>query len=330
MATRGDTVLTLADWVSRLTPSGSVESQIVELMNEQNAIFDDILWKEGNLPTGHQGVIRTGLPSSTWRLLNYGVAASKSETQMITDTCGMLEQYGQVDKDLANLNGNTEAFLRSEAKPHIEGMVQDFCDTLIYGNTDAYPERFLGFAYRYPYTVTNNVINAGGSGSDVTSIWLVVWGENTVHGIFPKGSKAGITYEDLGQQTYTDSNGLMHQVLRQHYQLKCGLHVKDWRYVVRIANVESAIPDSSTATTNGYAPELMAHALGIVPSLSAGNPVFYCSRDMMIQINQQAMNKSNVHYTVKDINGVPVTHFWGVPIRRVDSILNTETAIGAS
>ena len=48
----------------------------------------DMDWQEGNLPTGHRTTIRTGLPESAWRLLNYGVQPSKSVTAQVTDTCG--------------------------------------------------------------------------------------------------------------------------------------------------------------------------------------------------------------------------------------------------
>ncbi len=35
------------------------------------------------------------------------------------------------------------------------------------------------------------MIKGGGSGDDNTSVWLVVWGPNTIHGIYPKGSMPG-------------------------------------------------------------------------------------------------------------------------------------------
>jgi hypothetical protein len=46
--------------------------------------------------------------------LNYGVASSKSRTAQVTDSCGMLEAYAEIDKALADLNGNSAAFRLSE------------------------------------------------------------------------------------------------------------------------------------------------------------------------------------------------------------------------
>lgn len=72
MAVKGLTALTLADWGKRVDPNGKVD-KIIELLGQTNPILQDMPFVEGNLPTGHRTTIRSGLPSATWRLLNYGV-----------------------------------------------------------------------------------------------------------------------------------------------------------------------------------------------------------------------------------------------------------------
>lgn len=136
------------------------------------------------------------------RLLNYGVQPSKSTTVQVTDSVGMLETYAEVDKSLADLNGNTAEFRLSEDRAFIEAMNQQMAQTLFYGDSSVNPQQFMGLSSRYSSLSAGNaqnIIDAGGTGTDNTSIWLVVWGENTVHGIFPKGQKAGIQMEDKGQ-----------------------------------------------------------------------------------------------------------------------------------
>ena len=86
MATIGANALTLADWAKRLDPQGKVPS-IVELLAQTNEILQDMLWVEGNLPTGHRTTVRTGLPTVAWRLLNNGVQPSKSTTAQIDEQC---------------------------------------------------------------------------------------------------------------------------------------------------------------------------------------------------------------------------------------------------
>lgn len=332
MSTIG-TKLTLADWAKRIDPGGKVD-KIVEMLNETNEILDDMVWLEGNLPTGHRTTIRTGLPSATWRKLNYGVQPSKSTTIQVDDTCGMLEAYAEVDKKLADLNGNTAEFRLSEDRAFIEAMNQEFADILIYGDTDTNPEKFLGLAPRYSDILAgtsygkNNVLNAGGDGTDTSSIWLVVWGPNTVHGIFPKGSKAGIETQDLGEVTLEDSNmpAGRYQGYRTHYKWECGLCVRDWRYIVRIANFETAISKTG-ATANGVASaNLLAQAMNWIPNLRMGRPVFYCNKYLKTQFDQLAINKSNAFYTANDPFGRLQTNFMGIPIKKVDAI-TLETAL---
>ena len=183
MATIGSGAYTLVDIAKGWDPNGSV-ARVVELLNQRNAILQDMLWREGNLPTGHQITVRIGLPTVSWRLLNKGVAKSKGTKAQITEQGGILEARSEVDKDEAELNGNVNAFRLSEANAFIEAMNQEFSSTLFYGNSGTSPEEFTGFSPRYAAksgaTNGDNVLLAGGSGSDNSSIWLIGWGENEI------------------------------------------------------------------------------------------------------------------------------------------------------
>lgn len=330
MATIGTANPTLADVAKRLDPGGKID-KIVELLNQQNEMLADITWIEGNLPTGHKTTVRTGLPSVAWRMLNYGVPQSKSRTVQVTDTAGMLEAYAEVDKDLAMLNGNTAEFRLSEDRAFIEAMNQEFADTFFYGNTDTDPEKFLGLSPRYATLTADdtsaNVINGdyGGvaAGANQTSIWLVVWGPNTVHGIYPKGSVAGLTHQDLGEQTLTDSAGGMYQGLRSHYQWKCGLTVRDWRYVIRVANIDLDLLTVS-ATPDPDLIRLMVDALETVQDLNMGRPVFYVNKTVRQFLRHHQRLSSNVNLGIDTVMGKKCLVFDGVPIRRNDALTFTE------
>ncbi len=109
MATIGPMALTLMDWAKRIDDDGKI-AEIINLLSQTNEILEDMLWVEGNLPTGHKTTIRTGLPQAYWRLLNQGVPRGKSTTAQITETCGMLETYSDIDVDLVALAGTIERF----------------------------------------------------------------------------------------------------------------------------------------------------------------------------------------------------------------------------
>lgn len=333
MTTLAATHPTLLDLSKRLDPNGKIDT-IVEMLTQTNEILDDMVWVEGNLPTGHRTTVRSGLPAPTWRKLYGGVQPSKSRTVQVTDSCGMLEAYAEVDKALADLNGNTAAFRLSEDRAFIEGMNQEFSQTLFLGNEATEPEAFTGFGPRFNSQSAENGANIITSattpdGTDNTSIWLVVWGPNTVHGIYPKGSLAGLQMTDKGQVTIEDatgSNGGRMEAYRTHYRWDCGLTVRDWRYVVRINfDLEDVV---SSGATGPVLDKLMRQALRRIPSLGMGRPAFYANRDALDAIDDQAANKGTLAFkTVEDAQGKLVNKFLGIPIRRCDAITSTESGI---
>jgi hypothetical protein len=324
MATIGVNTLTLAEWAKRLDPNGKVD-KIIELMSQTNEVLQDMMYVEGNLPTGHRTTVRTDLPSVAWRKLNYGVQPSKSKTKQVDDQCGMLEAYSEVDKKLCELNGNKSSFRLSEDRPFLESMNQEFAKTFFYGDTDVSPEKFLGLGPRYPYKDSPNVIDFGDSGDHCTSIWLAVWGDNTVHGAFPKGSKAGFSQQDLGEVTLEDADGGLYQGYRTHFKWEAGLVVRDWRYVVRICNIDT------TDFTSDELIKAMITAMHKVPSLKMGRPCWYMNKTIMTALDIEAAYKTNVYFTVsEDPGGEMVTRFRKIPIRQVDAILDTETALTAT
>ncbi len=336
MATVGGTVLTLSDFAQRLDPDGSVPD-IAELLNEKNEVLSDMLWVEGNLPTGMRTTQRTGLPNVTFRLLNTGVQASKSTVGQVDDACCILEAWSVIDEKLAKLNGNVEALRLSEAKPFLEAMNQQFVSTLFYGNIFANPGTFLGFSPRYGAISgavnQQNILSLAGTGSNNTSVWLVGWGEDTVCGIFPKGTMAGLNHEDYGIQTVQTqvaggavgvTSGFM-RAYQDRFVWEPGLALRDWRYAVRLANI-----NISTLVTNITTPDVisaMSRSLDRLPSLKGVTPVFYMNRTIYSFLRLQALNKSNAAVTIQPALNQFELGFEGVPIRRCDQLLNTEAAI---
>lgn len=322
---------TLLDFITSLDPNDKI-ARVIEILNKTNEVLDDMVMIEGNLLTGHQTTIRTGIPTPTWRKLYGGVQPTKSTRVKITDSCGMLENYGEVDKALADLNGNTAAFRLSENMPILEGFNQEISDSLFYANEDTEPEAFTGLAPRFNSLSAQNspnIITGGSSDTDNTSIWLIVWGENTVHGIYPKGSKAGFQMEDKGQVTIenVDGSGGRMEAYRTHYRWDVGLTVRDWRYIVRAPNIEiSAL--LKTAATGADLVDIMAQMLEAVQDLNMGRPAFYCNRTIKSMLRRQIVNKvASSTLTMDQVAGKHVMTFDGVPVRRCDSITNTEALV---
>ena len=346
MAVLGGTYLTLADWAKRTDDDGRVAT-IIDMLSQTNEMMDDMLWTEGNLTDGFKTTIRTGLPTGTWRQLYQGVTPTKSTTAQITERVGNLEAYSRIDKDLADLNGNTPEFRLSEDSAFFEGMTQQMQGAMLYSNSLNTPSQIMGLSPRYN-TITaanaqtaNNVIDMGGVGSTNCSIWFMQWSPNTCFGIFPRNKVGGLMHKDQGEMPFWDSAGATYQVYQSHFKWESGLCVRDWRSIVRLANIDvTALSGVNAANLiNGLirashlfptAPRGLSNVQAATrPSgiVGQGRFAIYVNRTVGTYLDLQAINKTNVLLTMGEWDGRPVTMFRGVPIRTVDQLLSTETAL---
>lgn len=331
MATVGANVLTLVDITKRMDPNGKA-AMIAELLSQRNDVLLDTQWVEGNLPTGHRTTVRTGLPAVTWRLINQGVTPSKSTTAQVDEACGILEAWSEVDKDLAELNGNVAATRLSEAKAFLEAMNQEFVQTLFYGNSNTAPEEFTGLSPRYASLSANNgqnIVNGLGTGSDNSSMWLLCWSPETLHGIYPKGSQAGLTQDDRGLETVEATAGMAGSRLlayRERWQWKSGIALRDWRYAVRGANIDisNLVAKSSAADLL----DMMIKMYHRLPNAQMGKCAYYMNRTVFemldIQRRDDVVSGGMVY---AEVDGKLVPTFRGYPIRIVDQLVENEAQV---
>jgi hypothetical protein len=343
MSTLGTSRPTLLDVARALDPDGKLRvAKIAKVLQQYNAFLDDVVWMEGNLSTGNQTTVETSIAAPSLRSLNAGVVPTKSTTGQINDACSILENRHHIDTNVASLNGNTESFRMLQDEKMIRGFSDSLAEHFIYGNAADDPKEFNGLATRYftlgtTWTTSAQIIDAGGTGSDNTSIWLVGHGEGRVTGIYPKGSKAGLQYEDRGIQDIliNTSTGSYMRAYVSWMQWLCGLAVHDYRYVVRIANIDvsnlNTASDSSDTSANIM--KYMSKALDLLPDDGSVTPVFYMSRNTKSILRVKQQDKSNLHLTMEQliapagISRRPELNFYGIPCRRHDAILETESAI---
>lgn len=320
---------TLADIAKGLDPNGAV-AQTVEILDQTNEILADAAFIEGNLPTGHRTTIRSGLPAPTWRKLYGGVQPTKATKVQVTDNCGMLEDYAEVDKAAADLNNNAMAFRLSEDHAHIEGINQEAAQTLIYGNEGSAPAEFTGLAPRYNSLNAenkDNIIDGGGTGSDNTSIWLVVWGPQTAHMITPKGSQTGLTVTDKGQVTVENADGAggRMEAYRTHYKWDLGFSLRDWRYVARVCNIDVSDLDTIANTKNLINWMIMASER--IPHFGLGRAAWYVNRRVREKLRLGINEKIANNLTWETVSGKRVMTFDDIPVRRTDALLNSESRV---
>lgn len=331
MATIGNTFVDLID-VYKMQDGQGQYIPVIEMLKEMNPILEDAIAVECNKGTTHLHTVRTGLPSVTWGKLYQGIPQSKSQKAQVEDTTGFVEGLSTIDERLLQLSANEGAVRLSEAQAYLESMSQEVAGKIFYGNTASDPEEFMGLAPRFNDLSAangNQIVDAGGTGSDNTSIWFVTWGDNQCQLLYPKGTKAGVAREDMGRQRVTDGSGNAYYAKEEKFTWHVGMAVKDWRYVSRIANID--VSDMAAGSVKLY--DFMRKAYWQLQNrrVAGGRMAIYCNRDVMealdaLQTNAGASD-SFIRLKPMEIEGREVLTYRGIPIRETDAILNTEARV---
>ena len=306
--------------------NAKANQKIIELQAQTNDIFQVLPLKECNDGTKEKVVLRTSLPEVAWRMLNKGVKPSKSAAGEISFTTGGVEAIADIDERQMQLNGNSNEYRMRENSGHQEAMTQKMCQTLFYGDEKINPAGFTGLgAYYYSFTqqddiYKNQIVNAGGTGHKLTSLWIVTFGLDTIHGIYPKGVPAGYRYRDNGRVRVGDESGGSFWAYESQYNWDLGLAVRDPRYAVRLANIDTTQRDDTTFIAK------LIDAMGRIqdPYKANTKTVILCNRDVRTYLRILASEKKNVMLNFADFMGKKLTHLDDAPIIRNDAIMTTE------
>lgn len=335
MATLNQLSLTLIDAAKRTDPDGKIAA-IIEMESQRNEWIEDARTIEANDGSGHKTTVRTGIPQAAWRLLNSGVPATRSHTAQVRDTTGMLETYAECDCALADMSGDARTFRASESMAFVEGMTQQVTQTFFYGNTNVNPERFLGLSPRFSTVQTavadsaENVVDGGGTGSTNSSLWFATWGDDTMHLIHPKGTAVGLQHRDLGEDTKVNADGTQYQIYRDHFKWNVGLTVRDWRYIVRLCNLEttgSSAIDFNAANLSAFIMKL-TEAHERMYNQRGKQTVLYCNRYVRMSLRKAVFEKiAGSTLQMEQVGGREILTFMGMPVRLVDQLLKTEARV---
>jgi len=341
MATIGSGVANLTDVLAELAPDGS-QLETAEVLRQVNPVLEEMTWMEGNLLTGHRDSVRTALPTPSFRAINSGVPITKGATTQIEETCALLEDFSQADRELAILSGNVERFRLNQAKPHMQGMSHKLAETLFYGNAQAGdPKSFTGLAPRFNSLsgpTKGQIIDAGGTGTGLRSVYLIGWSDQTVTGLYPKNSIGGLQHEDATNASGSggdgippaavlqDSNGNNFMGYRDHWTWRCGLMVKDYRFVVRIANIDIDLL-TKDQSTGADLQDLLVQATETIESLEGVRAAFYAPRVISAFLRRQLLNEKNAFMSWMDMGGKRIMGFGEVPFRRTDALNVEETEV---
>ena len=331
MATLGNSFIDLID-IYKMQDGRGDFNPIIEMLMEMNPILEDAIAIECNKGTTHLHTVRTGLPTVTWGKLYKGIPNSKGRTAQVEDSTGFVEGLSTVDQRLLDLSTNEGAVRLSEAQAYLESMSQEVAEKIFYGNSATDPEEFMGLAPRFNDKSAANggqIIDAGGTGSINTSIWLVTWGDNQCNLLYPKGTQAGVQREDHGSQRVLDAEGNAYYAKEEKFTWHVGMAVKDWRYVSRIANIDTTAMAGGTVALYDFLRKAYYKLQN--RRVAGGKMAIYCNRDVLEALDALATNAGSSDSFVRlkpmEIEGKEVMTYRGIPIRESDAILNTEARV---
>lgn len=349
MAALATTVDTLINWAKGRDPDGKT-AMIVELLDQSNEIINHIRWEEGNLPLGNRTSVRVSLPTVNTRQLGQGVTPSTSRLAQFDDAMAIIEAWNVVDAKLAELQADVGMYRFNSARAYFEAMSQEFAYLYFYGDQTQNATQFTGMSARYSTLNTanaasaQNVIGGGGTGSANASMWLLTHSERSLTGIFPKGSKAGLQHVDLGKVPDILTAGYPTTTLmtyKDQYTWDAGISLKDWRWNVRIANIDvnNLVAENNAADLL----KLMTKAHYRLPTIGSpasttGNPMtslssgdgmkaWYCNRTIREMLHIQAQNKVNPQLTYETFAGRKMLTYDGIPIFNCDQLLSSEATV---
>lgn len=303
--------------------SGNADAfHIIEGMLQTNQILKDMPILEANDGTSHTTTIRTTQPSGTRRKYNEGIVSHASTTRNVRDLMEMLEDYSIIDKNIVDHSSNKANLINTEIIAFLNGMGETQAEDLIYGDNGSDDTQANGFAVRRS-KLDDNCVTASGSGSALTSLYIVGLGPQFVHLFHPKGrNDVGVKREDRGLQDWPILVGGVMKTMPAYvnfFSAHFGLAVRNERALQRIAN----IPSNMSADT------LIELILARINKLPVGvqNVALYGNSDIITKIDKASWSKSNAVFTKEDPWGELVTHVRKARVRQVDAILNTESAI---
>ncbi|GHV46815.1 hypothetical protein FACS1894204_09190 [Synergistales bacterium] len=327
--------LTLMDLKNRLAPGDAGIASVAEIIAQENDVLNDIPWKRGNLITGDRHLTRTAMPHAVVRKINEGIEATTSKTEPHTDTCIELASRGVVDVKELELAPDAAQFLLSENKPHIAVLGEDFAASVFYGKDSG---GILGFANRYGKLPTantpktspaNQVIDAGGAGTNLNSIYFVKWDAEEVTAIYPMNAKAGLQVTPQNN-VYVPDNGNPSKTFLAHvteFSWFVGLKVRDYRYVSRVANIDMDALKTDEALRQKLF-EYMILAKNKIHHVNQGRVVMYVSPDLYSWLEIAAFNKVNMALGYGNVEGdTRILRFSSIPIKRNDCQTEPEKAV---
>ncbi len=344
MATRAlGTNLTLAELVRREDPDGTM-ADIVDVLSETNAIVMDATWIMCNDGSSHQHTRTVTEPTGAERMFGQGVVREAGVTEVVNEPTTLLAGFSEPDADMMRQAPEGPELARAKEDAFfINGLTKTHVSRIFDGNRATNPLQINGINNRSDYNALSSEFtfdNAGGNASataNKTSIYFIQYGPKRVNMIFPRNMPnsvnggSPIKMRDFGEQLVLDplnsNNNAKYPAFQSWFQVAFGIDIADPRMIKRIVNISTSNIDG--VDDFSFDEEVMIDAFNELEDGGAG-AVIYCNRTIKSQMMKRANEKGNGFIIAKEGEGPfagPVLRFWGIPVREVAQITNTQATV---
>jgi len=273
---------------------------------------------ESSNGTTHKYSKETAAPVVGFRAENDGREYDHGVDTVVTVTLKILDWSCKVDVAVADAwrKGGREAYLRRQALRHLRAAFYAYELQVINGTIDGSAAGFTGFANVLDDSDDAMVVNAGGTTADTaSSVYAVRLSEDHVAGVM-KGD--GLV--DIGEVSIVPGAGSATGELPVYYQPAStwlGIQVGSAYSFGRICNLTA---DSGKGLTDDLISDLLSEfPAGYEPNL--------------LLMNRRSLKQLQQSRTATSQSGAPAPfpeESFGIPIQKVESIINTEALLTAA
>lgn len=313
----------------------------VDVMDKMGVgeFIQDVPFFECNSGLKHRISRTTDRPTSTRPKFYGGTRPNMSTEQVLFEPCVEFTQRSEIDERLLKTIKNGEEMRRQKDMPHAAGIIDDFVYDLFNSVRTSGSEYINGLSARLgtisnPYHTTTSLPyvwdNGGTDTGNLTSLYIVEWGPQAVHCLYPdpqvRGEGTlGMSIRNEGREPIKDANDSLatYYAMVTTFSFWFGLAVwNDWK-IARIANIHYDEKNSGALNDNIII-KALRHG-----KFNRGATRIYGNAFIGTQIDIRAKDKGNTFWGTTEVFGKEINQIQGIPFRMLDDtiITNTETLV---
>ncbi len=255
-------------------------------------------------------LIRSELPTVQFRNANEGTDAVKSKYELKEFPTYILNPRAEIDKVIADRSEDgIGALMTDEQSGILESSMIEMGEKFYYGTGKKSTKSFKGLKDSVD---SDMIISAGGTGNNLTSVYLVRFGQKDVQWIFGGGGQ--FEFSEIIEETLYDEKKNPFPGFSSYLNASPGLQIGSKTAIGCINNIHA------TETGKTITDKLLTKAILKFPKGKRPDVIFMTSNALaQLQESRTAVNALGQEAPIP-------THCQKIPIESTDSLKDTESA----